>query len=161
MLAEEGVEPETACREFLELLEGERVLLIAYNAHFDLSFLFYFLNRFGQAHRLKGIKMLDALTVYRDRRPYPHRLENAIEAYGLTDVQNSHRAIDDTAAMLALLEAMAAEEDDLERYINLFGYNPRYGVSGKKIGSVTYRPQPYDCPCKLYEDDDVLCTGLL
>ena len=161
MLGTEGVDQETACREFLQLLEGERVLLIAYNAHFDLSFLFYFLNRFGQAHRLKGIKMLDALTVYKDRRPYPHRLENAIAAYGLTGVQNSHRAIDDTAAMLALLEAMAAEENDLDRYVNLFGYNPKYGVSGKKISSVTYRPQPYDCPCKLYEDEDVLCTGLL
>ena len=101
--------------------------------------------------------MLDALTVYKDRRPYPHRLENAIAAYGLTDVQNSHRAIDDTAAMLALLEAMAKEEDDLDRYVNLFGYNPRYGVSGPRIGSVTYLPQPYDRQRKLYED--LLCTG--
>ena len=151
MLAEEGVEAQTACREILALLEGERPLVIAYNAHFDLSFLFYFLDRLGQAHRLRGVKLLDALTVYKDRRPYPHRLENAIEAYHLTGVQNSHRALDDTAAMLALLEAMAEEEDDLQRYINLFGFNPRYGVEGRRIGSVTYRPQPYNSRCKLYE----------
>lgn len=151
MLAAEGVDQETACQEFLSLLEGERPLLIAYNAHFDLSFLFYFLNGLGQAGRLRGIQMLDALTVYKDRRPYPHRLENAIQAYGLTGVQNSHRAIDDTAAMLALLEAMAAEEDDLPRYINLFGFNPRYGVEGRKIRSVTYLPQPYNSSRKLYE----------
>lgn len=151
LLANQGVDQETACREFLSLLEGERPLLIAYNAHFDLSFLFYFLNQFGQAHRLRGVQMLDALTVYKDRRPYPHRLENAIAAYGLTDVQNSHRAIDDTAAMLALLEAMAAEEDDLARYINLFGFNPRYGVEGRKIRSVTYLPQPYNSTRKLYK----------
>ena len=151
MLAAQGVDQETACREFLSLLEGERPLLIAYNAHFDLSFLFYFLNQFGQAHRLRGVQMLDALTIYKDRRPYPHRLENAIAAYGLSDVRNSHRAIDDTAAMLALLEAMAAEEDDLGRYVNLFGFNPRYGVEGRKIRSVTYLPQPYNSPRKLYE----------
>ena len=157
MLEEEGVDQETACREFLELLAGERIQIIAYNAHFDLSFLYYFLRAQGQAHGLRGVKMLDALTVYKDRRPYPHRLENAIAAYGLTDVQNSHRAIDDTAAMLALLEAMAKEEDDLDRYVNLFGYNPRYGVSGPRIGSVTYLPQPYDRQRKLYED--LLCTG--
>ena len=53
--------------------------------------------------------------------------------------------------MLALLEAMAEEEDDLQRYINLFGFNPRYGVEGRRIGSVTYRPQPYNSRCKLYE----------
>ena len=151
MLAAQGVDQETACREFLSLLEGERPLLIAYNAHFDLSFLFYFLNQFGQAHRLRGVQMLDALTIYKDRRPYPHRLENAIAAYGLSDVRNSHRAIDDTAAMLALLEAMAAEEDDLGRYVNLLGFNPRYGVEGRKIRSVTYLPQPYNSPRKLYE----------
>ena len=28
---------------------------------------------------------LDAYTVYRDRREYPHKLENAIEAYNLGD----------------------------------------------------------------------------
>ena len=159
MLAEEGVEQEEACREFLELMAGERLLLIAYNAHFDLSFLYYFLRGMGQAHRLRGIKMLDALTIYKDRRPYPHRLENAIQAYGLTDVQNSHRAIDDTAAMLALLEAMAEEENDLERYVNLFGYNPRYGVSGPRISSVTYLPQPYDSGRKLYQQEGETCTA--
>jgi DNA polymerase-3 subunit epsilon len=40
-----------------------------------------------------------------------------------------------------------------DRYINLFGYNPKHGISGKKISSVTYLPQPYNRPkgAKLYE----------
>ncbi len=36
-------------------------------------------------------------------------------------------------------------------YVNLFGYNPKYGIEGKPIGSVTYRPQPYDPVRPLYE----------
>ena len=46
---------------------------------------------------------------------------------------------------------MAAERDDLERYVNLFGYHPKYGVSGKPIGSVTYCAQPYEDHPPLYE----------
>ena len=64
--------------------------------------------------------MLDAMTVYKDRREYPHKLKNAIEAYGLSG-ENTHRAVDDAAATVELLWAMAEECDDLHRYINLFG----------------------------------------
>ena len=46
---------------------------------------------------------------------------------------------------------MEEECDDLYKYINLFGYNPKYGVSGTKISSVTYKAQAYNCPKKLYE----------
>ena len=66
--------------------------------------------------------------------------------YGKND-----RAIDDARAAALLLEAMAAERDDLEQYIDLFGSHPKYGVSGRKISSVTYRPQPYDRRKPLYE----------
>ena len=46
---------------------------------------------------------------------------------------------------------MAAEKDDLLRYIDLFGVHPKYGMSGKKIASVTYCPQPYDRRIPLYD----------
>ena len=127
-------------------------LLLAYNAHFDLSFLFYLLSRSGDLSALKGKDKLDLLTVYKDRRPYPHKLCNAIEAYNLSgQVVNSHRAIDDVLATVAVMEAMGREKDDLARYLNLFGYNPKYGISGKPIGSVTYKPQPYNPTAPLYE----------
>lgn len=102
---------------------GERTLIVAYNAQFDLCFLYYFLAQFGMADVLRGAKMLDALTVYKDRRPFPHKLCNAVDAYQLK-TQNTHRAIDDARATLELLAAMEQEEQDLERYVNLFGYNP-------------------------------------
>ena len=152
-LAAEGVEKETAAERFCTLLEGaERPLLVAYNAQFDLNFLYHFLRPFGRAGALKKPRFLDALTVYRDRRDYPHKLCNAIKAYGLGDrVVNSHRAVDDARATVALLEAMAAERDDLERYLDLFGTHPKYGMSGQKISSVTYRPQSYQRTVPLYE----------
>ena len=99
----------------------------------------------------EGVKMLDAMTVYKDRRPYPHKLANAVEAYQL-QTQNTHRAIDDATATWELLEAMEGECADLMRYINLFGYNPRFGVPKPAIRSITYKPQGYDRTCKLYEE---------
>ena len=150
-LAEKGVEKSAAAEELLKLLDSPRLLLAAYNAQFDLCFLYYFLNRLGLAGHLRGVRFLDALTVYKDRRPYPHKLCNAIESYALQE-ENSHRAVDDAKAALSLLTAMEAEKDDLDRYLNCFGYNPKYGISGPKISSVTYLPQDYRRTRPLYED---------
>ena len=151
-LDREGVDDRAAAEGFCRLLEGaERPLLVAYNAQFDLNFLYYLLKPLGLVSVLRKPRFLDALTVYRDRRDYPHKLCNAIEAYGLTEAENSHRAVDDARATVLLLEAMAAEKDDLMRYIDLFGTHPKYGMSGKKIASVTYCPQPYDRRAPLYE----------
>ena len=142
-LLDRGIPKDRLCRDIAGMVAGN-TLLLAYNAHFDLSFLYYLLLRSGDPAILKGKDKLDLLTVYKDRRSYPHRLANAIEAYGLQDkVVNSHRAIDDVLATVAVMEAMEQEKDDLPRYINLFGYNPKYGVEGKPIGSVTYKPQRY------------------
>ena len=152
-LLEEGVEQEAAAEHFCHLLEGaERPLLVAYNAQFDLNFMYHFLRPFGKVGVLRLPRFLDALTVYRDRRDYPHKLCNAIEAYGLEEMAvNSHRAVDDARATVMLLEAMAQEKDDLLRYIDLFGTHPKYGVNGRKISSVTYRTQPYQRSIPLYE----------
>lgn len=139
--------------KFAGLFRDNKILVIAYNAQFDMNFIFYFLAENNLVPILKKINMLDAYTIYKDRYEYPHRLENAIERYNLGNkVVNSHRAIDDTLALIEVLKAMAEEEDDLHKYINLFGYNPKYGVSGSKISSVTYKPQPYNSVTKLYGD---------
>ena len=150
-LREKGLPKTRVCRDIAEMIRGS-TLLLAYNAHFDLSFLFYMLLRDGDPTVLKGKDKLDLLTVYRDRRPYPHKLCSAIEAYGLSGkVVNSHRAVDDVIATVAVMEEMEKEKDDLDRYINLFGYLPQFGVDGKPIGSVNYRPQPYNSRLPLYE----------
>ena len=150
-LRERGLPKTRVARDIAVKIRGN-TLLLAYNAHFDLSFLFYFLLRHGDATILRGKDKLDLLTVYRDRRPYPHKLANAIDAYGLTGkVQNSHRAVDDVLATLAVMEEMEREKPDFPNYVNLFGYIPKFGIDGKPIGSVTYKPQPYNNPTALYE----------
>ena len=150
-LREKGLPKTRVARDIAEMIRGN-TLLLAYNAHFDLSFLFYFLLRDGDPAILKGKDKLDLLTVYRDRRPFPHKLTNAIDAYGLAGkVVNSHRAVDDVLATLAVMEEMEKERQDLDQYINLFGYIPKFGIDGKPIGSVTYKPQPYNAGKPLYQ----------
>ena len=150
-IRERGLPKTRVCRDIAEMIQGN-TLLLAYNAHFALSFLFYMLLRSGDPTILKGKDKLDLLTVYRDRHDFPHKLCSAIEQYGLTGkVVNSHRAVDDVIATVAVMEEMEKEKDDLLRYVNLFGYNPKYGVEGKPIGSVTYKAQPYHPRKPLYE----------
>ena len=150
MLREHGISKQA----FAELLAGlleEETMIAAYNAQFDLLFLYYFLLSQGDARLLQDKPKLDLLTVYRDRRPYPHKLCNAIEAYGLQNrVQNSHRAIDDVRATVEVMKAMEDELPDLEKYIDLFGYSAKYGVSGPRISSVRYLPQGLEGTGKLY-----------
>ena len=146
-----GISKAEVCRDISEIFRGN-ALLLAYNAHFDLSFLFYLLLRNGDPTALKGKDKIDLLTVYKDRHSYPHKLCNAIEVYNLSGkVVNSHRAIDDVLATYAVMEAMAEEKDDLHRYINLFGFNSKYGLDGKPISSITCKSQDYDPPKPLYE----------
>ena len=150
-IREKGIPKTRVCCDIARMVAGN-TLLLAYNAHFDLSFLFYMLLRDGDPMILKGKDKLDLLTVYKDRRSYPHKLCNAIEAYDLSGkVVNSHRAVDDVRATVEVMKCMEQEREDLCRYINLFGYNPKYGISGKPIGSVTYKPQAFDPVAPLYE----------
>ena len=149
-IRQRGISKEAVCRDIGQMIT-DKTLLLAYNAHFDLSFLYYLLLRNGNPMILKGKDKLDLLTVYKDRKPYPHKLCHAIDAYNLSgQVVNSHRAVDDVIATVAVMKAMEQEKPDLERYVNLFGYNPKYGISGKPIGSITYKPQKFDPPQPLY-----------
>lgn len=150
MLIAEGVEKPDAAAALVRSLGGEKPLVCAYNAQFDLCFLYYFLHRLGCAEVLKKARFLDILAIYKDRRDYPHKLCNAVEAYAVAG-ENTHRAVDDASAALEVLCAMERERGDIDRYINLFGYNPKYGLPKPQIGSVHYEPQPYRRVKLLYE----------
>ncbi len=148
-LENDGISKSDAVEQICRIFDCSRPLVVCYNAQFDLCFLFYILAKFGKAELLKNIKMLDALTVYKDRRPYPHKLDNAVAEYKV-ETQNTHRAIDDAGATLEVLLGMEQEENDLHEYINLFGFNPKFGVSGPRISSIKYVEQPYNSKRKLY-----------
>ena len=149
MLEQQGLDEADVAHDFEALLDDTAgpVLLVAHNAQFDLLFTREMLwKHAGNGEELfEAADYLDTLTVYKDRRSYPHKLANAIAAYKLEDkVQNSHRALDDVAALFEVCKAMDDERADLLEYVNIFGYNPKYGVSGYRIDGVTYWPQRFN-----------------
>ena len=147
LLEDEGVYKTAAAATFARMIRNDKgpVLIVAYNAHFDLRFIKAMLWSYYDCSGYVFFALadyLDALTVYKDRRAKPHKLADAIKAYNLADrVQNSHRAIDDVEALFGVCRAMAKERDDLLSYVNVFGYNSKYGEPGPGLCGVTYFPQ--------------------
>lgn len=151
-LRDRGISKAQACRDLMELVPDGRTLVAAYNAPFDLEFLLFSLLRAPEAERFRRAGFLDLLTVYRDRRPYPHKLKDAIAAYGLGDrVKNSHHALEDVRATVEVLLAMDRERGDVGNYVNLFGYLRKYGLSGRPLGGITYRPQELEPGRPIYD----------
>lgn len=150
-IAREGISKEQLCRDIAHMLTPQ-TLLLAYNANFDLCFTYYLLAAHGDPTVLRGKDKLDLLTVYKDRHSYPHRLSNAIFTYDLVGkVENSHRAVDDVIATVEVMKMMELERNDFMNYVNLFGYNPKYGPPRDRIRTVTYKPQQFDPPAPLYQ----------
>ena len=145
MLENEGVSEETVAQDLKEKLTPDTVM-VAHNAQFDLSFIYYLLVRhfpFEVESIAKNLDWIDTLTVLKDRKDYPHTLKDSVEFYELEDV-NYHRAIDDTKALYEVVQAMKEKRDDLEGYLNLFGYNPKYPVDEKdQFSFIDYLKQPY------------------
>lgn len=141
-----GKEEEDLIQCFKDLCSADgQVLLVAHNAQFDLGFIAQTMIRYKDIpalHAFNSADYLDTLTVYKDRASFPHRLKDAITHYGLDGtVQNTHRAIDDARTLKAVCDAMEAERDDLLQYINVFGYSPKYGISGKRLKKIRYQAQ--------------------
>lgn len=155
MLEQFGITEAAAAGVFVKrFIDGwsAKPLYIAYNAPFDIGFFKRMLARLGKAFP-ENASFLDALTVYRDRASFPHKLADAIHHYGLTELaSNSHRAVDDCKATFELMKAMAKELDDLPMYLNLFGYNPNYPIQ-HKVDGIVYRPQPFRPRGKLYQNN--------
>lgn len=139
MLEKDGLQMSEVKEKFASLLNKEGKKVIAtYNAQFDLKFLRYFL----KGIKLNDVVFLDIMTVYKDRVSYPHKLFEAINHYDLNDkVVNSHRALDDTRACFEVLKCMSDERHDIDSYINLFGYNAKFGLPQPQIKNVIYKPQ--------------------
>ena len=153
MLNDEGVSEDIIAQDLKERLTKD-TLMIAHNTHFDLSFIYYLLKRHfpGEADEIvSNLNWLDTVTVFKDRKGYPHKLIDAVHHYGIEEV-NFHRAIDDTKALYDLTLAMKDERDDLGEYINIFGYNPKYGVSGLRFPFIKYKPHYYQNVGLLPED---------
>ena len=149
MLERDGVAEKNVAALLAGLILGGQTLMIAHNAQFDLNFVGWLFVKFRQEYpawldAFNRADYLDTLTVYKDRRAYPHKLESAITAYRLEDtVKNSHRAIDDVEALLEVCRSMDTERPDLHEYINIFGFNSKYGISGSRLKKISYHSQRF------------------
>lgn len=144
MLNSEGVPEEVIADDLKQRLTAD-TLMVAHNTPFDLSFIYYLLKRHFSDEVdeiVASLNWLDTYTVFKDRKAYPHKLIDAVHHYGIEEV-NFHRAIDDTKALYEVTRALKNERDDLYEYINVFGYNPKYGVNGMKFSFIEYKAQYY------------------
>lgn len=144
MLNDYGVYEEIIAEDLKKRMLPE-TLMIAHNAQFDLSFIYFLLKRHFPDEAddiVSNVYWLDTLTVLKDRKKYPHKLVDAVEHYEVEEV-NFHRAIDDTKALFDVTVAMKKERNDLAEYINLFGFNPKYGPGRFTFKFIEYKPQHY------------------
>ena len=144
MLEKEGVEEKTVANDLKERLTPN-TLMIAHNAQFDLSFIYSLLKRHYSQEAdgiIASLNWIDTYTVFKDRKEYPHKLIDAVHYYNIEEV-NFHRAIDDTKALYEVTRALKRERNDLTEYINIFGYNPKYGVDGYRFPFIEYKAQYY------------------
>lgn len=128
MLLRDGVTQEEAFHRFFGMYQDEKTLLIAYNILFDLSFMAEWMKKYHDRHYVLKNDILDVMAIYKDRHLFPHRLEAAVKTYQIQE-PNTHRALDDIKATLEVLKRMALEKDNVEKYVNVIGYNPKYRVT--------------------------------
>ena len=144
-LQEDGVSESVVAWEVMNKLSAP-CLMVAHNTQFDLNFLYELLVKYyGEKEVLDlfaKLDWLDTLTVFKDRKKYPHRLNDLVDYYNLGDFQ-FHRAIDDARVLPYALVAMSNERNDVLKYVNVFGYNKKYNVTGKKFDFINYVPQDY------------------
>ena len=107
MLEQNGISPMTLASKLYEILSSKSVLISGYNVNFDLGFLFELAKKYDFKKKISNCDFLDIMTVFKDDKiQYPHKLNDALNYYKITDEANSHRAIDDTKATVAVLQEM-------------------------------------------------------
>lgn len=154
MISDYGVYEDIVAEDLKERLTPG-TLMVAHNCQFDLMFVYNLLKRHYPDEAddiVANVNWLDTVSVLKDRKPYPHKLIDAVEYYEIEKV-NFHRAIDDTKALYNVACALKDERNDLKEYINIFGYNPKWGVNGYKFSFIEYKPQYYHNGPKVPEND--------
>ena len=144
-----GISESKLATHFYELLDNDTII-ISHNCQFELNKLFDLLYRhygYNDTYNiLSECQYLDTLTIMRDRKSYvfnksTHSLKDCIEYYKLDDVQY-HNSLYDVLALYKLFVAITEEKDDVNHYLNLFGYNPKYPII-TKFNFITYKEQYY------------------
>ena len=126
IINEFGVSEDQAFHEFDNLID-DNTLLVAYNLAFDINFLSSLYQKHVNINYLMPNDILDVMAIYKDRYSFPHRLESALTTFNIVN-ERAHRAIDDAKSTYLLLDKLTVEKDNISKYINVLGYNPRYGI---------------------------------
>ena len=156
MLRTEGINEKTVAKDLKKRLT-EDTIMVAHNCQFDLMFVYSLLKRHfpGEADEIvSNVRWIDTVSILKDRKDYPHKLIDAVHHYNIEEV-NFHRAIDDTKALYEVALAMKRERDDILEYVNVFGYNPKYGPGLPQFSFIKYKPQPYH-NCGKLDSDKIL-----
>lgn len=99
-------------REVEEMMAGAD--LAGYNSvRFDLPLLTQELNRAGSALDFRGVKHLDAMSIFHQKEK--RDLTAAYKMYCGKELAGAHNALADTTATLEILDAQLAHYDDLPR----------------------------------------------
>ena len=145
MLRSDGLSERIVAKDLMLRLKKD-TLMVAHNCQFDLNFIYFLLIRYYKKSDVEDLFgsmfWLDTLTIFKDRKAYPHKLIDLVDYYNLGDV-NFHRAIDDTSVLPKACVRMNQERGDVLKYVNVFGYNPKYGVTGKRFSFIKYVRQSY------------------
>ena len=140
MLNQHGVPQEVGFQQLFDMID-DQTLLIAYNIQFDLSFLLQYIKTLHNRNYKFKNPILDVMAVYKDRHPYPHKLDNVVKTYQI-EIPNTHRALDDVKATYEALKKMGNELDNLEKYVNVLGFNSKYPPrQDTMLSYVRYIPQ--------------------
>lgn len=124
MLEKDGIDEEIAFREFDQMIDDD-TLLVAYNLAFDIGFLLKLYQKYVFRNYSIPFDILDCMAVYKDRYPFPHRLESAATTFEIEN-ENAHRASDDAKTTFEVLMKLQDLDDNLNLYVNVLGYNPKY-----------------------------------
>lgn len=124
MLMMDGIDESVLFHELHNIIDDD-TLLVAYNLAFDIGFLIALYQRHLSRTYIIKNDILDCMAVYKDRYPYPHKLSNAVEHFNLNH-GNAHRASDDALVTFKVLECLDEEKSNLDLYVNVLGYNPKY-----------------------------------
>lgn len=152
-LKEKGISEKSVAIELKRRLT-KGTIMVAHNCQFDLLFLYFLLKRHfpDEADEIvSNVGWVDTVSILKDRKDYPHKLIDAVHHYNIEEV-NFHRAIDDTRALYEVTLAMKEERDDLAEYVNVFGFNPKYGAGSMRFPFIEYKSQPYHNRGKLDSD---------
>lgn len=156
MIKDGGASTSKVCEDLTYQLNF-KPLMVAHNCQFDLNFIYKLLCKYEHKKDvmklLAGCDWLDTLTVLKDRKKYPHKLEDMVDYYNVTG-EGFHRAGEDASVLHNCILAMREERNDLKEYVNVFGYHPKHGVMGKRFDFITYKAQAYHN--SICDADDIL-----